>query len=269
MFGQIFLRVFGQSKIFSGAFSAPPQPHPPTPPWTPPPLEAKLCPPPRPPQDAAPTPDADADADLHQLAAQVIDWLQHFCIVLLPKSAVCALFIASIHSAPSDPEVGCGGLPPALPLRTSVSALVYVTLLLNINWAARPGTWTMAALCVYPALCMCVIYVYQFAVIVYPDHLRRSVHEAVCAEGAGGGGGGGGVWAAQTVKRPPQQPAHPPIRQSLGAADTQTAHLATSRTAPAHQLLGSVNAQTTPAGAPAAAADRTQRPDATCEGKNG
>ena len=40
-------------------------------------------------------------------------------------------------------------------------------------------------------------------------------------------------------------------------------------TAPAHQRLGSANAETTPAGAPAAAADRTQRPDATCEGKNG
>ena len=32
---------------------------------------------------------------------------------------------------------------------------------------------------------------------------------------------------------------------------------------------GSANAETTPARAPAAAADRTQRPDATCEGKNG
>ena len=59
------------------------------------------------------------------------------------------------------------------------------------------------------------------------------------------------------------------IRQLLGAADTQTAHPATSSTAPAHQLLGSANAETTPARAPAAAADRTQRPDATCEGKNG
>ena len=59
------------------------------------------------------------------------------------------------------------------------------------------------------------------------------------------------------------------IRQLLGAADTQTAHHATFSTAPTHQLLGSANAQTTPAGAPAAAADRTQRPDATCEGKNG
>ena len=59
------------------------------------------------------------------------------------------------------------------------------------------------------------------------------------------------------------------MRQLLGAADTQTAHPATSSTAPAHQPLGSANAGTTPAGAPAAAADRKQRSDATCEGKNG
>ena len=59
------------------------------------------------------------------------------------------------------------------------------------------------------------------------------------------------------------------IRQVLGAADTQTAHPATSSTAPTHQPLGSANAETTPARAPAAAAGRTQRPDATCEGKNG
>ena len=80
---------------------------------------------------------------------------------------------------------------------------------------------------------------------------------------------GGGAWTAQTVKRPPQQPAQPPIRQLLGAADAQTAHPATFGTAPAHRPLGSANAETTPAGAPAAAADRTQRPDATCEGTNG
>ena len=78
-----------------------------------------------------------------------------------------------------------------------------------------------------------------------------------------------GVGAANTVKRPPQQPAQPPIRQLLGAADAQTAHPATSSTAPVRQRLGSANAETTPAGAPAAAADRTQRPDATCEGTNG
>ena len=59
------------------------------------------------------------------------------------------------------------------------------------------------------------------------------------------------------------------IRQLLGSADAQTAHPATFSTAPAHQPLGSANAETTPAGALAAAADRTQRPNATCEGKNG
>ena len=59
------------------------------------------------------------------------------------------------------------------------------------------------------------------------------------------------------------------IRQLLGATDTQTAHHATFSTAPAHQPLGSANAETTPARAPAAAADRKQQPVATCEGKNG
>ena len=58
-------------------------------------------------------------------------------------------------------------------------------------------------------------------------------------------------------------------RQLLGAADAQTAHPATSSTASAHQPLGSANAETTPARAPATAAGRKQRPDATCEGKNG
>ena len=59
----------------------------------------------------------------------------------------------------------------------------------------------------------------------------------------------------------------PQYANLLGAANRQTAHHATSSTAPAHQLLGSANAETTPAGAPAAAADRKQRPDATCERK--
>ena len=72
-----------------------------------------------------------------------------------------------------------------------------------------------------------------------------------------------GAWTAKTVKRPRQQPAQPPIRQLLGAADAQTAHHATFSTAPTLKLLGSANAETTPARAPAAAADRTQRPDAT------
>ena len=57
--------------------------------------------------------------------------------------------------------------------------------------------------------------------------------------------------------------------ECLGATDAQTVHPATFSTAPTHQPLGSANAETTPARAPAAAADRTQRPDATCEGKNG
>ena len=39
-----------------------------------------------------------------------------------------------------------------------------------------------------------------------------------------------------------------PIRQRLGAANAQTAHPATSSTAPAHHPLGSTNAETTPAG---------------------
>ena len=43
---------------------------------------------------------------------------------------------------------------------------------------------------------------------------------------------------------------------------------ATTSTAPVHQRRGSANAETTPAGAPAAAADRKQRPDAAREGKN-
>ena len=59
------------------------------------------------------------------------------------------------------------------------------------------------------------------------------------------------------------------VHQLLGTANAQTAHHATSSTAPTHQPLGSVNAETTPARAPAVAADRKQRPDATCEGKNG
>ena len=59
------------------------------------------------------------------------------------------------------------------------------------------------------------------------------------------------------------------IRQLLGAAGAQTAHHATFSTAPTHQILGSANAETTPARAPVAAADRKQQPDATCEGKNG
>ena len=58
------------------------------------------------------------------------------------------------------------------------------------------------------------------------------------------------------------------IRQLLGAADAQTAHHATFSTAPTHQRLGFANLEMAPARALAAAADRTQQPDATCGGKN-
>ena len=53
-----------------------------------------------------------------------------------------------------------------------------------------------------------------------------------------------------------------------GGKNCQTTILATS-TAPAHQRRRSTTAETTPAGAQAAVAVRTQRPGATCEGKNG
>ena len=56
-----------------------------------------------------------------------------------------------------------------------------------------------------------------------------------------------GEWAAKTKTRPSHQPAQPPVCQ----------------------LLGSTNVTTTPAGTPAAAADKTQPPEAACEGKNG
>jgi hypothetical protein len=78
-----------------------------------------------------------------------------------------------------------------------------------------------------------------------------------------------GAWTAKTVKTTPATTSTSSIRQLLGAAHAQTAHPAASSTAPTHQPLGSAIAETTPAGAPAAAADRKQRPDATCEGKNG
>ena len=82
-------------------------------------------------------------------------------------------------------------------------------------------------------------------------------------------GGGRGRVDSKNSQTTPTTTSTSPIRQLLGAADAQTAHPATSSTAPTHQLLGSANAETTPAGAPAAAADRTQRPDATYEGKSG
>ena len=58
-------------------------------------------------------------------------------------------------------------------------------------------------------------------------------------------GGGSGRW----IPPPPTSAAATPVSE--------------------RRPLGSANAETTPAGAPAAAAHRTQRPDATCEGENG
>ena len=78
-----------------------------------------------------------------------------------------------------------------------------------------------------------------------------------------------GVWTAKTVKRPRQQPAHPQYA-NYWAPLTRKRHAMPHSAQSQHtKLLGSANAETTPARAPAAAADRTQRPDATCEGKNG
>ena len=110
---------------------------------------------------------------------------------------------------------------------------------------------------------------YVTRLIKFISKMRLNTKMYVGAEAGYGRPVDKGAWTATTVKRPRQQPAQPPIRQLLGAADTQTAHPATTSTSPAHQLLGSANAETTPARAPAEAADRTQRPDATCEGTNG
>ena len=96
-----------------------------------------------------------------------------------------------------------------------------------------------------------------------------------------GEGGGGGQWGrlwkacgqrcvdSKNSQTTPATTSTSSIRQLLGAADTQTAHHATFSTVPTRQPLGSANAKATPARAPAAAADRKQRPDATCEGTNG
>ena len=78
-----------------------------------------------------------------------------------------------------------------------------------------------------------------------------------------------GAWTAKTVKRPRQQPAHPQYA-NYWAPLTRKRHIPPRPAQPWHtKPLGSANAETTPARAPAAAADRTQRPDTTCEGKNG
>ena len=88
----------------------------------------------------------------------------------------------------------------------------------------------------------------NFDPLTRPPSRPLAAGPAICPLSLVNRGGGGGGW------------------QRGGA---HTAHHATFSTALAHQLLGSANAETTPARAPAAAANRKQRPDATCEGKNG
>ena len=56
-------------------------------------------------------------------------------------------------------------------------------------------------------------------------------------------------------------------RAEVRGENRQKTPTATS-TAPVHQRLGSATAETTPSGAQAAAADKTQRLAAACEGKN-
>ena len=79
--------------------------------------------------------------------------------------------------------------------------------------------------------------------------------------GERGAGDDGGVGKAKTVKRPPQQPAQPQYTNNW-------APLTCKRHTLPHPAQPQHIAEMTPAGVPAAAADRTQRPDVTCEGKN-
>ena len=74
-------------------------------------------------------------------------------------------------------------------------------------------------------------------------------------EAGGGRPEGGGAWAAKTVKRPPQHTAQPRYANYWAPLPPHTAPAATS-TALVHQRLGSANAETTPAGAQAAAANK-------------
>ena len=75
-----------------------------------------------------------------------------------------------------------------------------------------------------------------------------------------------GLW---TEARGQQKQSNDPTNNQHILNTPTTGCPATFSTAPTHQLLGSTNAETTPARAPAAAADRKQRPDLTCEGKTG
>ena len=58
------------------------------------------------------------------------------------------------------------------------------------------------------------------------------------------------------------------MHRGVGSTDRKITP-ATTSTTPVRQLQGSTNVEGTPAGTQAAAADRTQRPDAERQGKNG
>ena len=68
------------------------------------------------------------------------------------------------------------------------------------------------------------------------------------------------VCGQQQQSNDPRNNQHNPQYANYRAPLTRTRHI------PPHPALG--HAETTPAGAPAAAADRTQRPNVTCEGMN-
>ena len=77
------------------------------------------------------------------------------------------------------------------------------------------------------------------------------------------------VCGQQKQSNEPRNNQHNPNTPTTGRrlrANGTSCHI--QHTAPAHQPLASANAETTPAGAPAAAADRKQRPNEICEGKN-
>ena len=83
-----------------------------------------------------------------------------------------------------------------------------------------------------------------------------------------------GLWTEvcgqQKQSNDPGNNQHNPQYANYWAPLTRKRHIPPHSAQPRHtKPLGSANAETTPARAPAAAADRTQRPDATCEGQNG
>ena len=151
------------------------------------------------------------------------------------------------------------------------------------NLLTRVSACGVRGLCARVLQCGVTIFLRCFSLHTTTEPLYTDPSGALPPGGGGTGHLGrtetqrGRLWTAcgqrcvdsKSSQRTPATTSTSSIRQLLGATDAQTAHPATFSTAPIRQLLGSANAETTPAGAPAAAADRTQRPDATCEGKNG